>query len=130
MGYRSSSVKFGKEVGGIGISSMRHLIEIVSAEPTKDSMGFVSQTQHALAKVRASKESLRKNSSSGNEKTRNDATFSTSASLFRFRRIPNLEITTTMFILCDGDRYNISAVENVRGMYVEVVADKAEPSLR
>jgi len=107
---------------------MRHLIEIVTSEPTKDNMGFASNTDTILAKVRASKEPLR--NSRGNESIRNNATFSMTASVFRFRRIPKLEITTTMFILCEGYRYNISSVEDIRGMYVAVVADKSEPSAR
>lgn len=40
--------------------------------------------------------------------------------------IPNLIVTTEHFIECDGERFHITSVENVkgRGMYIEVLAEK------
>jgi head-tail adaptor len=104
---------------------MRHFIEIVSKEPNKDSMGFASQGECVLATARAYKESRH-----GNTAWRNRAAFSTANALFRFRVIPNLVITTAIFIRCSNEMYNILSVENVRerGMYIEVLAEKTEPS--
>jgi head-tail adaptor len=104
---------------------MRHFIEIITTEPDKDSMGFASQGEYVIASVRAYKESRH-----GNTAWRNRAAFSTANALFRFRVIPNITITTAMFIRCDGERYNIISVEDVRerGMYIECLAEKTEPT--
>jgi head-tail adaptor len=93
----------------------------MSAEPTKDSEGFVTNTGKSLVSVRAYKETKH-----ASEAWKNRAAFSTAAALFRFRMIPGLTITTDMFIICDDERYNIVSVEDVkgRGMYVEVLAEK------
>lgn len=50
--------------------------------------------------------------------------------MFRFRVIPGVEITTKLFLLCDGCRYDITSVEDVkgRGMYVEILAKKVVAS--
>ena len=107
------------------IGAMRHFIEIISTEPEKDSQGFALSSDHILAKVRAYKESQH-----GSEKWRNRAAFSTANTLFRFRRIPSLTITTAMSILCNNEKYNIVSVEDVRdkGMYTEILATKIKPA--
>ena len=50
--------------------------------------------------------------------------------MFRFRRIPELTVTTSHTIVCDGERFEIVSVEDVkgRGMYTEVLAKKVVPS--
>lgn len=47
-----------------------------------------------------------------------------------FRRIPELTVTTSHTIVCDGERFEIVSVEDVkgRGMYTEVLAKKVVPS--
>ena len=102
---------------------MRHFIEIISAEPDKDSMGFAKQGETVLIKVRAQKETR-----TGNESRRNNATFSTVGTTFRFRTIPGVTVTPAMFITCEGERFNIISVNNVRGMYLDCVCEKVEPS--
>ena len=44
------------------------------------------------------------------------------------RTILGLTVTTEHVILCDGDRYEITSVEDVkgRGMYLEVLAKRVE----
>ena len=66
------------------------------------------------------------------ERWSNMAAFSTASSLFRFRKIPELEITADMFITCADGRYRILSAEDVRGrgMYIEVLAERLEPSVR
>lgn len=56
--------------------------------------------------------------------------FSEATDLFRFRTIPGVRVTTDCFILCDGDRFDITSVEDVKGkgMYIEVLAKKVTPS--
>ena len=40
--------------------------------------------------------------------------------------IPGVEVSTKLFLLCEGCRYDITSVEDVkgRGMYVEILAKK------
>ena len=49
--------------------------------------------------------------------------------LFRFRVIPGVSVTTDLALLCDGDRFEITSVEDVkgRGMYLEVMAKVVKP---
>ncbi len=60
------------------------------------------------------------------------AAFSEATALFRFRKIPGVEITTALYIACDSERYRIVSAEDVRGrgMYVEVLAEKQEGTVR
>lgn len=104
---------------------MKTLIHIISTEPVKDDEGFVNCGDRLLATVRSYKEDRH-----GNEAWKNRASFSTATSLFRFRKIPEIEITTDLFIDCDAGRYNILSSENIkgRGMYVEVLCEKIEAS--
>jgi len=102
---------------------MRHFIEIISTKPDKDFMGFAKQGEIVIAKVRAQKETR-----NGSESRRNNATFSTVGTFFRFRAIPSVTITTAMFIRCDNEIYNIASVDDVRGMYLVCTCEKIEPS--
>ena len=110
----------------MSFGKMRSFIKIVSKGRVKDSEGFASTVgDTTLASVRACKEVKR-----GSEAWKNRAAFSNSDVLFRFRKIPGLDIATDMCILCDGERYNITSVEDVRGrgMYLEVLAVSVKPS--
>jgi len=106
---------------------MNKFIEILSAAPTKDAEGFTTPGDTVLANVRAYKEDRH-----GNEHWANMAAFSAASSLFRFRAIPGLVVDTSLFILCAGERFRILSAEDVkgRGMYVEVLAEKLEPTVR
>jgi head-tail adaptor len=106
---------------------MNAFIDIVSAAPSKDADGFVTTGDHVVASVRAYKEDRH-----GNERWANMAAFSEATALFRFRKIPGVEITTTLFIVCGGERYRIVSTEDVRGrgMYIEVLAEKQEGTVR
>lgn len=106
---------------------MNSFIEIISTAPSKDADGFVTTGDHIIASVRAYKEDRH-----GNERWANMAAFSEATALFRFRKIPGVEITTSLFLICDSERYRIVSAEDVRGrgMYIEVLAEKLEPSVR
>ena len=99
---------------------MNNQIDIISTAPVKDADGFVTTGDNVLASVRAYKEDRH-----GNERWANTA-------LFHFRKIPGVEITTSFFIVCDDDRYRIVSAEDVRGrgMYIEVLAEKQEGTVR
>lgn len=104
---------------------MNAFIDIVERRRSKDEEGFDTYSDVVLASVRAYHEQRH-----GSEKWASRAVFSTSTDLFRFRAIPHLSITTSNFIICDGEYLNITSVEDVkgRGMYIEVLAEKVVSS--
>lgn len=106
---------------------MNTLIDIIRTVPVKDSAGFAVESDTVLATVRAYKEDRH-----GDERWANMAAFSTASALFRFRMIPGLDVSTSLFISCADGRYRILSAEDVRGrgMYVEVLTEKLEPSVR
>ncbi len=106
---------------------MSTFIDIVTTNPVKDADGFVTKGDHIIASIRAYKEDRH-----GNERWASMAAFSEATALFRFRKIPGIEITTSLFIVSGDERYRIITVEDVRGrgMYVEVLAEKQEGTVR
>jgi len=111
----------------MSFGKMNTFIDIISSIPIKDEEGFATKGDNILASVRAYKEDRH-----GSERWTNMASFSTASSLFRFRKISGLKVTTEMVIVCDDGRYQILSVEDVRGrgMYVEVLTEKLEPTVR
>lgn len=106
---------------------MNTFIDIISTVPIKDKEGFSTKGDNILASVRAYKEDRH-----GSERWANMASFSTASCQFRFRKISGLKVTTEMVIVCDDGRYQILSVEDVRsrGMYIEVLTEKIEPTVR
>ena len=102
-------------------------IDIITTDPVRDAEGFVSTGDNILASVRAYKEDRH-----GTTKWANMAAFSNATTLFRFRCLPGIEVNPSLYIACDGGRYRILSVENVRerGMYLEVLAERLEPTGR
>ena len=109
----------------MSLSKMRHVIDIITTIPQKDNEGFSVKSDTVLATIRASREDHQ-----GTEKSTNMAAFLVNTAVFKFRRIPKLRIDTTHFLVCDGIRYNIISVKDVRGMYVEVVCERQEGSVK
>ncbi len=109
----------------MSFGKMNAFIKISETRKAKDNEGFAVSGDVILASVRAYREGRH-----GSERWVNLAAFSEATDLFRFRVIPGLSVTTSMFILCEDGRYDITSVENVkgRGMYMEVLAKKTEPS--
>jgi head-tail adaptor len=109
----------------VSFGKMNAFIEIVKTEQTKDVDGFVISTDTVLASVRAYREDRH-----GNELWANRAAWSSATSLFRFRRIPGIEIRPSLFIICSGERFHILSAEDVRGrgMYIEVLTERLKPS--
>ena len=104
---------------------MNGFADIKAVQKVKDSEGFTTTTEVTVASVRCYREGRH-----GSERWANLAAFSEATDLFRFRRIPGLTITTSHFLTCGGERFDITSVENVkgRGMYVEVLAKKVVQS--
>ena len=100
-----------------------YFIELIETTQERDGMGFSNLAETVVAKARAYKENRH-----GSKAWQNRAAFSNANALFRFRRIPGIEVTTAMLIRCDGQRYNILYVDTVRNLYVEVMAEKVEPT--
>jgi hypothetical protein len=105
----------------MSFGKMSTFIDIISVETSKDSEGFSNTKDTIVASVRAYKEDRH-----GNEKWTNRAVFSEATALFCFRKIPDIEVTTNMVIVCCDGRYEITNVEDVkgRGMYIEAIAKK------
>lgn len=102
---------------------MNTFIDIIERTITKDSEGFKSETDNIIASVRAYKEEKH-----GSRKWANMAAFTKADALFKFRKIPNLQIKSGMIIVCDTGRYTVESVEVFNSMYVEVIAVKIDPS--
>lgn len=109
----------------MSFGKLNTLINIVKSKPVKDSEGFTTDKNKPVTTVRAYREGRH-----GTEKWANRASFSDATDLFRFRCIPGVTVTTDMIIICDGARFNITSVEDVkgRGMYIEVLAREVKPS--
>ena len=114
-------------MGDVSYGKMNRFIEIISTAPAKDSEGFAIPGDTVLANVRAYREDRH-----GNERWANMAAFSAATALFRFRAIPGLVVDTSLFVLCKGERFRILSAEDMkgRGMYVEVLAEKLEATVR
>jgi len=100
-------------------------IQIIQVTQSKDSEGFAISTETVLANIRAYREERY-----SNKLLANRAVWSAATSLFRFRVIPGIEVTTALQIGCGDEQFSITSVENVRGrnMYIEVLAERLEPS--
>ena len=107
----------------MSFGEMNGFADIISVKRVKDSEGFSTTVDEILASVRVYREGRH-----GSQRWANLATFSEATDLFRFRVIPGLVVSTDHIIVCDGGRYNITSVEDVkgRGMYIEVLAKKVE----
>ena len=111
----------------MGIGAMNTFVDIISTTPTKDAEGFAVKGDTIIASVRAYKEDRH-----GSMKWANRAAFSTATVLFRFRKIPGIDIVPSLIIACSDGRYKIVSVEDVKGcgMYTEVLTEWVDPSKR
>ena len=125
MGCCEYTFTFRSNVGIRNMSFGKMNVRISIAEETvnKDAEGFATKTDNILASLHAYREGRH-----GSQKWVNRAAFSEATDLFRFRTIPGLTVTTEHVILCDGERYEITSVEDVkgRGMYIEALAERIE----
>lgn len=105
----------------MSFGKMNGFADIVISKRKKDAEGFSTVVDEIVASVRVYREGRH-----GSQRWANLAAFSTATDIFRLRVIPELDITTEHVIVCDGARYEIVSVENVkgRGMYIEVLAKK------
>ena len=108
----------------MSFGEMTKRITLIRRSIQIDDEGFSVQIEEPVAHTRAYREGRH-----GTERWANRAAFSEATDLFRFRKSPGIEITTTLQILCDGHHFDIISVEDVRGkgMYIEVLAKVVEP---
>ena len=127
MEYGQPFTSAGPGLEGVIMSygKMNTFIDIIEKVTMKDQEGFRTEVDNIIASVKAYREGRH-----GNEKWANRATFSEATDLFRFRRIPNVTVTTSMVLVNKYDRFEITSVEDVkgRGMYIEVLAKEVKPS--
>ena len=127
MEYGQPFTSAGPGLEGVIMSygKMNTFIDIVEKVTMKDAEGFRTEVDNIIASVKAYREGRH-----GNEKWANRASFSEATDLFRFRRIPNVSITTAMGVVNKDGRFEITSVEDVkgRGMYIEVLAKEVKPS--
>lgn len=109
----------------MGLGLMNKKAQLVELLNTIDSEGFSGHTVRVLADIRVFVEGRH-----GSERWANLAAFSEATELFRFRKIPNITVTTKHYIIYENERYDILSVENVKGrnMYIEVLAKKVVAS--
>lgn len=123
MGHSQPSIAARPRLEGVVMSfgKMNTFADIVYTKQTKDSEGFAVTADEVLASIRVYREGRH-----GSQRWANLAAFSEATDLFRFRRIPGIEITTDHIIVIGDERFEITSVEDVkgRGMYTEVLAKK------
>jgi len=92
---------------------------------SKDNAGFSAKSDEVVASFRCYREGRH-----GSLRWANLSHFSEATDLFRFRRIPNLHVETNLILVCEGERFSIISVEDVKGkgMYIEVLAKKVVTS--
>ena len=97
------------------------LIDLIEEEKIKDESGFSTTNDKILASVRAYMEKQRETLSWANR-----ATFSKATMLFRFRKIPGVEVEANQVIVCDLGRFRILSVEDVknRKRYIEALCEE------
>ena len=110
----------------MSFGNMNGFADLIRVKKVKDEEGFISESDVILASLRVYQEGRH-----GSTKWANLAAFSEATDLFRFRVIPGVGITTDHIIVCDGGRYDIVSVEDVkgRGMYIEVLAKRSEATV-
>ncbi len=103
----------------MSIGDLNTPIQILHLRFGRDRDGFPTESEELIACVRARAEMR-----NATERWSNRAVLREASSVFTFRHIPHIEITTDMVIVCGTDRYNIISVENVRNrnLYTQIVA--------
>ncbi len=109
----------------MALGSMNKPATLATLAKTVDSEGFTTEAETTVASIRVYQEGRH-----GSERWANLASFSEATDLFRFRRIPGVEVTTKHYLVLGGVRYDIVSVEDVRGrgVYVEALAKRVEAS--
>lgn len=99
---------------------MNRFADIIRRTVGKDSEGFKTETETVLVyAVRCCHEARHPS-----RRWVNLAAFSEATDRFVLRTIPGVIVVSGDFIDCDGVRYKVESAEPVRGMYVEIYAER------
>jgi hypothetical protein len=109
----------------MSVSKLKTVIQIIETTAIKDTDGFGKADERVIATVRAEMDERH-----GSESQTNMTTVSTTSTRFCFRIIPRVTVTTNHTIRHGGVDYRITSVMNIRGLVVEVMAEKIERSMR
>ena len=104
---------------------MNEKISIISKTVTTDDEGFQTFTDTTLWECRAYREGRH-----GSNAWMNRASFTDATDLFVIRKPHDVEIKDSYYLICDGDTYDITSIENVkgRGMYLSILGKMVKPS--
>jgi len=105
----------------MSFGKMNLIIEIKDSILTKDSDGFSNKEESLILRTRGYKEERH-----GSRKWANMAAFTKANATFQLRKIPNVTVAPGMMIHCDEGAYKILSVEVLRGLYLELAAEKVE----
>ena len=105
----------------MSFGKMNTTISFFDTLPGTDDEGFKDEIEVWLMSIKAYREGRH-----GTEKWANRATFTDATDLFRFRKTPGFLPTTAMFIECNGTRFEITSVEDVkgRGLYMRFLQER------
>ena len=101
----------------MSFGKMNTPVQILRVTYEKDADGFATPTDQPVKSVRAYFEKRH-----GNVKWANRAAFSEATALFRFRTIPGVTVEPLYIIESAAGRFEVLSVEQLRGMYVELLA--------
>jgi hypothetical protein len=105
----------------MSFGKMNTKIDIVDRVSAKDDEGFSSKGEEVIASVRAYKDEQH-----GSRKWANMAAYTKANAVFQLRKIPGIIIEPGMLIRCGNIEYKIISVEIIRGIYIEIGAEKIE----
>lgn len=106
----------------MSFGKMTGTLKIIEKVYSTDSEGFKNTTENVVVEVKCYREQRH-----GSLKWANYASFSQATDLFRFRKIPNVTVTTDYVFECDGIRFKPISVETSK-LYVEVLAKRVVPT--
>ena len=107
----------------MSFGKMKTLVDIIETSTSQDEEGFVKKEDKIIASIRAYREERRPS-----RKWANLAAFTEADALFQLRVIPDLELKAGMILVCDTGSYTVINVEKVKGLYIEALAKKLEPT--
>lgn len=108
-------------VSVMGLGQMRHFIDILRLEHTKDAAGFDSTRDVVVASVRAEVEQRHASSAWVNR-----AAYTKATAIFRIRTHPGITVDESMVIATADGRWVIDSVEQV-GRYTVIEAHQHTP---
>lgn len=105
----------------MGLGQMRHFIDVIRLEHTRDSAGFDIVAEKVLATVRAEAEHRHATSAWVNR-----AAYTKATAIFRIRTHPAIRVDESMVIAAADGRWVIDTVEQV-GRYTVIEAHQHAP---